>query len=265
MDHIDVGMTSFFVRDCDTILRLAKLVGRDDGVKYVEARSNNSKRMVEEHFWNPTEGIYINKNWRTNEWIPRDASSGSFPIAPTSFYPWLYDTTSTDISRVENMIVRYLSNTSEFSVNNETQFGKPSISRSSSSFEEQNYWRGRIWGPMNFLVYLGLLQFSNSNSSVVNQARVDLAMQSEQTFLVEWSSHHRIMENFDTGTGVGCNGQSANPFYHWGALNALIPLLEAKIVSRLGFKNGLDMKSENEDSSGRYEHATTAREISRHE
>ena len=241
MDHIDVGMTSFFVRDCDTILRLAKLIGRDDGLAYVEARSNNSKQMVEEHFWNPSEEIYINKNWRTNKWIPRDIGSGNFPIAPTSFYPWLYDTTHVDIARVENMIVRYLSNTSEFGVNNETQFGIPSISRSSSSFKQQNYWRGRIWGPMNFLVYLGLLRFSNSNSAIVNQARADLAMQSEQTFLVEWSSHHRIMENFDAVSGSGCNRQSANPFYHWGALNALIPLLEDGIVSSSkNFSNTMD-------------------------
>jgi hypothetical protein len=38
------------------------------------------------------------------------------------------------------------------------------------------------------------------------------------------------MENCDAETGVGCNGKSANPFYHWGALNALIPLLEAGIL-----------------------------------
>ena len=32
----------------------------------------------------------------------------------------------------------------------------PSIARNDPAFYDQNYWRGRIWGPMNFLVYLGL-------------------------------------------------------------------------------------------------------------
>ena len=34
----------------------------------------------------------------------------------------------------------------------------PSIARSDPAFKDQNYWRGRIWGPMNFIVYLGLAE-----------------------------------------------------------------------------------------------------------
>ena len=32
---------------------------------------------------------------------------------------------------------------SEFAVNNETRFGMPSVSRSSSAAKDNNYWRGR--------------------------------------------------------------------------------------------------------------------------
>jgi len=31
----------------------------------------------------------------------------------------------------------------------------PSIARDAPAFADQNYWRGRIWEPMNYLVYLG--------------------------------------------------------------------------------------------------------------
>ena len=32
------------------------------------------------------------------------------------------------------------------------------------------------------------------------------------------------------GLSVGCDVGNASPFYHWGALNALVPLMEAALV-----------------------------------
>ena len=36
------------------------------------------------------------------------------------------------------------------------KYGLPSISHNDSAYGDQDYWRGRTWGPMNFLVYQGL-------------------------------------------------------------------------------------------------------------
>lgn len=38
------------------------------------------------------------------------------------------------------------------------------------------------------------------------------------------------MENFNSETGVGCDVHNAIPFYHWGGLSALIPLMHAGAV-----------------------------------
>lgn len=35
----------------------------------------------------------------------------------------------------------------------------PSISRDDPAFADNSYWRGRIWAPMNFLVYCGLKNY----------------------------------------------------------------------------------------------------------
>ena len=43
-------------------------------------------------------------------------------------------------------------------------------------------WRGRQWGPMNMLVYLGLERYSAAVPAA-KQAMHDLARQSEATFL----------------------------------------------------------------------------------
>jgi len=33
----------------------------------------------------------------------------------------------------------------------------PSIAIDDPAFPDQDYWRGRIWGPMNYLVYLAFV------------------------------------------------------------------------------------------------------------
>jgi len=56
------------------------------------------------------------------------------------------------------------------------------------------------------------------------------ALQSEATFLIEWKENGRVMENYNSVAGVGCDVSNAVPFYHWGALLALTPLLDAGLL-----------------------------------
>ena len=35
----------------------------------------------------------------------------------------------------------------------------PSIARNDAAYKDNIYWRGRIWAPMNFLVYLGIRNY----------------------------------------------------------------------------------------------------------
>lgn len=81
---------------------------------------------------------------------------------------------------------------------------------------------------MNFLIYLGLSEYDALPAA--KQAMQDLARQSEATFLIEWNGHHRVMENYNSVTGEGCDVGNAIPFYHWGALTALIALMDAGLV-----------------------------------
>ena len=50
------------------------------------------------------------------------------------------------------MVKEHLLNTNEF-------WGKyviPSVPKNDPAFKDNEYWRGRIWAPLNFLVYMGL-------------------------------------------------------------------------------------------------------------
>lgn len=96
----------------------------------------------------------------------------------------------------------------------------PAIARSDPAFKDQNYWRGRIWGPMNFLVYLGLQNYDQP------VARRELARKSLALFNKEWSEKGHVHENYNAITGSGDDVTSSDRFYHWGALLGLIDLLE---------------------------------------
>jgi hypothetical protein len=105
----------------------------------------------------------------------------------------------------------------------------PSTPRNNPSFGSQDYWRGRIWGPMNYLVYLGMQNYN------LPEARKDLATKSNALLLKTWKDKRLVHENYQAITGNGINeGEQINrsdSFYHWGGLLGLIPLLEAGLAS----------------------------------
>jgi len=100
------------------------------------------------------------------------------------------------------------------------EFVIPSIERGDPAFKDQNYWRGRIWGPMNYLVYLGLKNYGDA------QVRKDFADKSYKLFFQEWNEKGHVHENYNAVTGEGDDVQSSDRFYHWGALLAYIEYLE---------------------------------------
>jgi glycogen debranching enzyme len=120
-------------------------------------------------------------------------------------------------AQAQRMIREHLLNPEEFW----GEWVLPSISRKDPGFEDQKYWRGRVWGPMNQIVYWGLMEYD------LPEARKALADQSAHLFLKEWRSDKHVHENYNSITGEGCDARSSNRFYHWGALLGLIGLIEA--------------------------------------
>jgi putative isomerase len=96
----------------------------------------------------------------------------------------------------------------------------PATPRNEAAFQDQNYWRGRIWGPMNFLVYLGLRNYN------LSAARAQLVQKSRALFLKEWLTNRHVHENYNAILGVGDDVTSSDRFYHWGALLVFMDVLE---------------------------------------
>jgi len=150
--------------------------------------------------------MFLNKNLDTGAFSRR--------LSPTNFYP-LLGTVATP-AQANRLIQEHLLNPREF-------WGEwviPSSPRSDPAFRDQEYWRGRIWAPMNYLVYLGLRNYDQA------PVRHALAQKSRALFEKEWGLKSHVHENYNALTGEGDDVSSSDRYYHWGALLGLIDLQE---------------------------------------
>jgi hypothetical protein len=97
----------------------------------------------------------------------------------------------------------------------------PATPRNDPTFKDNIYWRGRVWAPLNFLVYLGLKNYEHHEV-----ARRSLVEKSKNLLLKSWLSDGYIFENYNSTTGVGDDTPRSDKFYHWGALLGFIGLME---------------------------------------
>jgi neutral trehalase len=156
--------------------------------------------------WDEKTGMYLNRRTDTGE--------SSAKLSPTNFYPLIAKVATP--AQAARMIDEHYFNPREF----HGEWVIPSIARNVPGFEDQNYWRGRIWGPMNFLVYLGLRNYD------LPAARADLAERSYKLLMKSWQSDRAIYENYNAITGAGNDVRSSDAYYHWGALLGVISLME---------------------------------------
>ena len=201
----DVGLMGLYIADCKALAEIADLLGQGGEARELRDRGERYRAKLQT-LWDDQTGIFLNKNLDTGVSSPR--------LSPTNFYPLLGGAATP--AQAGRMVREHLLNPREF-------WGEwviPSIARSDPAFRDQDYWRGRIWGPMNYLVYLGLLNYDQP------EARRQLAEKSLALFNHEWIGQGHIHENYNALTGSGDDVGSSDRFYHWGALLGLIGYLE---------------------------------------
>ncbi len=205
----DVGLSSLYAMDCACLADLARVLGRQREAEELQAREALVSQALDE-LWDERSGIYLNRYTDTGISSPR--------LAPTNFYPLLNGGVSR--ARAERLVQHHLYDPEEFW----GEFVLPSIARNDPAYPEQSYWRGRIWAPLNFLVYLGL------RKQGLERAQRDLADKSRELLLTQFRAFGHVAEHYDgeRGASVTAPGAAgADRFYHWGALLGFPTLIEA--------------------------------------
>jgi len=214
MNLSDLGLNSLFVADALFLSRIARELRLESDAKEFSEEYELLVSRINDELWNDEKGAYVDKYWN-GEFSSR--------IAPTSFYPLLARIPSA--ARAEQIVKMHLYNEEEFW----GEFVLPSISRDDPAFNDQLYWRGRIWPSMNYLVYLGLREYDE-----LERAAHELARKSVDLFKEEWIQKGHCHENYNAITGIGDDvpiptspfSLGSDRFYAWGALLALMGVEE---------------------------------------
>ena len=243
MQMYDVGMTSLFIQEAYSLAELAKIIGRPtELIKMLQRRGDRMKAKLIDNLWDSQRNIYANR-YTNNTFVSH--------ITPTSFYPLaiIYDDKDDHETRTASMIQNWLTNSSRFCISSSKSlscyWGLPSVSADDPTYlipKEFVYWRGYTWAPMAQIVYWSLQQQpqhyhlntkENNNSSnnniatkiIKTKARKALCQQMKDLMLDVWKSHRHVCENYYPNNNNN-NDCSGTKFYHWGALNGLITMME---------------------------------------
>lgn len=213
MELADVGLMSLYIMDCNSMAEISDILGKTKEAKELRERSAKYKKQLAT-LWDDEKGIFLNKRM--------DTGTFSYRLSPTNFYPMLAKACTQ--KQAERMIKEHYFNPNEFY----GEFVMPSIARNDPAFKDNNYWRGRIWAPMNFLVYLGLRNYK------LPEAKADLVEKSKNLLMKSWTVNGAIYENYNGTTGVGDDVNNADGFYHWGALLTYMSFLEKGYLNDVG-------------------------------
>lgn len=210
----DVGLSSYYAMDCEALAAIAAFLGKKKEAAAFAREHETIARRIDEQLWNEPLGMYCNRHW-----------DGRFSerLSPTLFFPLLAGIPSRE--RAERMVREHLLNEREF-------WGEwviPTITRNDPAFHDNDYWRGRIWAPPNFLVAQGLRRYR------FDEAAAQLARKSLDLFMKNWRADGGVYENYNSVTGAGGDVWNAARLYHWGGLLVVVAMEELIDVEPAGW------------------------------
>ncbi len=206
----DVGLMSLYIADCQSLSEIATILGYANDAKELTERAKIYSKKLET-LWDDQFGLYLNKDLVTGK--------PSYRLTPTLFYPLLTKVPS--MEQASRMMKEHFYNPNEFW----GEYILPSVARNDKAFKDNHYWRGRIWAPLNFLVYLGMRNYH------LPAAKKDMAEKSKALLLKTWLSERHVCENYHAETGHGGEANTwSDAFYHWGALLGFMDIMEKGYV-----------------------------------
>jgi Mannosylglycerate hydrolase MGH1-like glycoside hydrolase domain len=222
LDCADVGLNSLIALDGEMLALIARAIGDGATARRLELRTEALRQRIADRLWDPDRQVFANRLW-----------SGRFvrSLAPTSFYPLLAGAARPDQAAA---MVRLLADPRKFG----GHWLLPSVARDDPAFADNVYWRGRIWPPLNFLVWHALRR------AHYDAAAGELADNGYRLFMGEWRHHRRCPENYNAVSGAAMDQPDTDPFYGWGAL---LPYLAVAATVDVNPWGGWEIRHRGED------------------
>ncbi len=196
LDAYAVDLNSLWVMDAEYLARIAEFLGKTQDAKELREERQRTIKLINDKLWNPDLGLYCSRLW-----------NGTFltRITPMNFYPLIAGIP--DKSRAKQ-VLNHMTDPKKFW----GDWVLPTVAYDDPVWTQQNYWRGKVWAPVNFLVFQGLQRYASPE--IINA----FADKSVRLFMHNWTAMGVCGENYLSSTGE----QSSDPHYTWGALLCLI-------------------------------------------
>jgi hypothetical protein len=199
-----VERNCLYAMDAWVLAWMARELGRPVEAAGLDREHAAMAQRINRLLWNPAGNCYFNRRWTM-----KDGSWFNPQMAPDIFFSLLGKVAPTDRAETLRKIFH---DPKKFA----GEWILPTISRDDPMYPRQDYWRGKVWGPINWLVYQGFKIYQWDREAAM------LAESSAKMFLKPWREKGECHENFLSTTGEG----SSDPHYTWGALMVLIALEE---------------------------------------
>jgi hypothetical protein len=233
MNAYALDLNCLWSMDAHYLALIARAIGKEEEAKKYRQEEKEMNLRINEKLWNEELGIYCSRMWDEDSGKP-----GAFltRLTPLNFYPLLCG--AADPQRAKR-ILSVMTDTSQF-------WGEwilPTVSRTDPFFPQQGYWRGTIWGPINYLVYQGVKHYASPS------VQASFAEKSINLFMKNWIRNGVCGENYLSTTGEQYSKITrSDPHYTWGALLSLIGLESAvtigddgQIFAGTGFNKDMEL------------------------
>ncbi len=192
-----VDLNALWSLDAETLAKMAAVLGRTEDAERLRREHQEMNRRINETLWNEELGLYCSRLWS------EDGKPGAFltRVTPMNFYPLLCG--APDAKRAAR-VLRTLTDPGKFW----GEWPVPTLPYDDPEYFKQTYWKGHVWGPVNYLVWQGLRRYGAA------QQQAALARRSVELFMRNWTSRGTCNENYFSTTGMGDD----HPHYTWGAL-----------------------------------------------
>ena len=189
-----VDLCSYRALDLECLSRIARILGDPAAARQFDADRRHLVAAMNRVLWSETAGLFLDE-------LP----TGHSPrVAASNFLPLIAGVPS---ARQAQRMVGVLRDPARF----RGDWMLPTISRDDPAFADQQYWRGSIWPPMNYLVLQGLRRYG------FDELASELAWKGTLMFLADRRRTGFCRENFDARSGRG----RGHRFQSWGPLFAL--------------------------------------------
>lgn len=202
-DVDDVGLNSLWAADAMYLSKIAWVLGHRKASAHYATQWHSMAARINAMLWSRKFGMYCNRYWSRG----KGHHLLSRVWSPTNFYPMIAKIP--DQHRINRVLAVML--------NKQYFWGKwviPTIARNTPFYKQQEYWRGDIWGPTNYLVFEGLL--NDAPAPVIHA----FARKSVKLFMDNWNRTGVWSENYLSTTGIAAHDRH----YSWGALLPTIGL-----------------------------------------